>query len=481
MTALPLNAWLVPFVAALVAAGLAVFILLRPWAEAFHRRVALALGLTALVEAAGAALLFLPSDAVFFRQVGLSFEFLRMAAIFLAGAALIGRSSAEADPGVQRRSWIAVLVGLAGAAWAWWGAFVGIDEMTEGAGLVRLGVNGRLLHVAMLLGLVLALAQLESVLRASRDPFRFRIKFVILGLCALAGFELYVTSQTLLLGAWRVHHALLSGIAALVSVGLVAFGLGRMRLARTLGRVSVSSQALYGSFTLLGVGLYLLGVGLLGEALRLSGRTLSVGATELAVFVVTLALVAARLVARRALALPRPRVAPPAALALRLPHEVARGDGRVPWRRVGRAGARPAARRAGAHVRRRRGCRSSCATTPTTASTRCARSTSRRRRDPIAPGHPVVAALASVDEPTELVAPPEGDDASWPPRARCSGFRCAGPASSSGSSRSGRAPPGRATTWTTATCCARSRITPGCCWPTRGWRTTGRPRPSSTP
>jgi hypothetical protein len=65
-----------------------------------------------------------------------------------------------------------------------------------------------------------------------------------------------------------------------------------MRLARTLERVSVSSQALYGSFTLLGVGLYVLGLGLLGEALRLSGRTLSVGATELAVFVVTLALVA---------------------------------------------------------------------------------------------------------------------------------------------------------------------------------------------
>lgn len=293
MTALPLNAWLVPIAAAVAAAALAVFILLRPWAEAFHRRVAVALALTALVEAAGAALLFLPSDAVFFRQAGLSFEFLRMAAIFLAGAALIGRSSAEADPSVQRRSWIALGVGLLGAAGAWGNAFSGIDEMTEGAGLVRLGAVGRPLLAVMLLGLVLALAQLESVLRASRDPFRFRIKFVILGLCALAGFELYVTSQTLLLGAWRVHHAALSGIAALVAVGLIAFGLGRMRLARTLGRVSVSSQAVYGSFTLLGVGLYLLGVGLLGEALRLSGRTWSVGFTELAVFLVTVGLVAA--------------------------------------------------------------------------------------------------------------------------------------------------------------------------------------------
>ena len=292
MTDLPLDVWVVPLLAALAAGVLAAFILLRPWAEAFHRRVALALGFTVLVEAAFAAVLFVPSDAVFFRQLALSFEFLRMAAIFLAGAALIGQSSAEADPGVQRRSWIALAAGLAGAGFVWLGAFAGIDEMAGGARLVRLTPNGRLLHVAMLLGLVLALAQLESVLRASRDPFRFRIKFVILGLCALAGFELYVTSQTLLLGAWRGHHAAVSGIATLASVGFVAFGLGRMRLARTLGRVSVSSQALYGSFTLLGVGLYLLGVGLLGEALRLSGRTLSVGASELGVFVVTLTLVA---------------------------------------------------------------------------------------------------------------------------------------------------------------------------------------------
>jgi len=292
MTDLPLSAWLVPLLAAIGAAGLAAFVLLRPWAEAFHRRVAIALGLTALVELAGAAVLFLPSDAAFFRQAGLSFEFLRMTVIFLAGAALIERPAAQADASVQRRSWMALVVGVLGAVASWFGAFAGIDVMSEGAGLVPLGPIGRPLHVAMLLGLVLALAQLESVLRASRDPFRFRIKFVILGLCALAGFELYVTTQTLLLGAWRVHHALLSGITALACVGLVGFGLGRMRLARGLGRVSVSSQALYGSFTLLGVGLYLLGVGLLGEALRLSGRTLSVGATELAVFVVTLGLVA---------------------------------------------------------------------------------------------------------------------------------------------------------------------------------------------
>ena len=293
MLALPDSIWLLPLFAALAAAGLAIWILIRPWSEVFHRRLTLVLALTALVELSHAALLFVPSDAVFFRQAELSLEFLRMGAFFLTGAALIVGTSAELGSSLKRRSRVAVVAGLVGALFAWWGSFSGIDEMAEGAGLVRLGPNGRWLQVALLLGLVLAIAQLESVLRASRDPFRFRIKFLILGLCALAGFEVYVASQTMLLGSWRLHHAALSGLVTIVSVGLVAFGLGRMRLARTLERVSVSPQAVYGSFTLLGVGLYLLGVGLLGEALRLSGRTLSVGFTELGVFVATLALVAA--------------------------------------------------------------------------------------------------------------------------------------------------------------------------------------------
>ncbi|HEY7923831.1 MAG TPA: XrtA/PEP-CTERM system histidine kinase PrsK [Vicinamibacteria bacterium] len=292
MLALPDSIWLLPLFAAVAAAGLAIWILVLPWSEVFHRRLTLVLALTALVELSHAALLFVPSDAVFFREAGLSLEFLRMGAFFLTGAALIVGTS-ELGSSLKRRSRVAVVAGLVGALFAWWGSFSGIDEMAEGAGLVRLGPNGRWLQVALLLGLVLAIAQLESVLRASRDPFRFRIKFLILGLCALAGFEVYVASQTMLLGSWRLHHAALSGLVTFVSVGLVAFGLGRMRLARTLERVSVSPQAVYGSFTLLGVGLYLLGVGLLGEVLRLSGRTLSVGFTELGVFFATLALVAA--------------------------------------------------------------------------------------------------------------------------------------------------------------------------------------------
>src|SRR5215813_12979858 len=100
MLALPDSIWLLPLAAALAAAGLACWILVRPWAEPFHRQVAGALALSALIELVYAALLFVPSDAVFFREAALSLEFLRMAFFFRAGAALIEGSPSGGEAAV---------------------------------------------------------------------------------------------------------------------------------------------------------------------------------------------------------------------------------------------------------------------------------------------------------------------------------------------------------------------------------------------
>jgi hypothetical protein len=127
------GAWLLPLSAALAAAALAAWILVRPWAEPFHRLVAAALALTVVVERADAALLLLSADALVFRQAGLAAEFLRMAALFFVGAALIGRSTGEADPRADRRAVSAGLASLAGVAGTFWGAFAG-TEATEGGG-----------------------------------------------------------------------------------------------------------------------------------------------------------------------------------------------------------------------------------------------------------------------------------------------------------------------------------------------------------
>ena len=182
MLALPDSIWLLPLVAAaLAAAGLA---RLDP-RPALGRGVPPPAGGRARAHRArrarrrarSSSCRATPSSSA---QAALSLEFLRMAALLRwPGPRSSGALPRAARARPPRRTRVALVGGLVGARASPGGAsFSGIDEMTEGAGLVRLGPNGRWLHVALLLGLVLALAQLESVLRASRDPFRFRIKFV---------------------------------------------------------------------------------------------------------------------------------------------------------------------------------------------------------------------------------------------------------------------------------------------------------------
>jgi putative PEP-CTERM system histidine kinase len=287
VTPLAEYAWVAPLAAAVAALLLAGWILVRPWAVGFLRVLAWVLLLTAAVQGAN-VLFLLGGDPVLWRNVALSAELLRMAVLFQLGASLIGRSAAESDPRANTWARVAWGLALAGVGAAWWGAFAGVND--EGA--VVLGPAGRPVLAVLLLALAFAVAQIELVLRSSADPFRFRIKFALLGVGALAGFEVYVCAQSLLLGEWRPYHAVVGGAVGVVCVGVVAFGLGRVRLARTVGRVAVSPQTIYGSLTLLGVGLYLLGVGLLSELLRVSGRPFSVGAAEVVVFLLTLGLVA---------------------------------------------------------------------------------------------------------------------------------------------------------------------------------------------
>ncbi|MGH2621322.1 MAG: GAF domain-containing protein, partial [Anaerolineales bacterium] len=145
--------------------------------------------------------------------------------------------------------------------------------------------------VFLLLSLALGIAQLESILRVTREPVRYQLKFVLIGLGALAGYQIYQDSQFLLLPAWRADFVSVGGLATLISVGLVAFGLGRTRLQAVALRVHVSPQMLYGSLTFVVVGLYLLAVGLIGQMIRLSGQVFSVGLSTLLVFVAAIGLV----------------------------------------------------------------------------------------------------------------------------------------------------------------------------------------------
>ena len=476
------SAFWLPLAAALASVALAAWILVRPWAEPFHRWVAVALVLTAVEQGASAALLFSPADALVFRRIGLAAEFLRMATLFLVGAALIGRSSAEGDPradaprapgggGRGGRGGGDVPLGLRRSRGG--GRGPGGGRPHDGRpgparGLApgprarpraaRVGAAGEprpvpLPHQVRDRGAggprgVRALRQLaDGDARGVAGPQRRRGRGGDARLGGSRGLRARADAPR--------AHAGAGGRLAPDGLRLVhAPGGGPLPPrggARRRGAAPVGPHAQRGRR---GAG----GVPAHHRARR--GAHVAVGAR----------------------AVPAVRVAPPAALALRLPHEVARGDGLVPLGGVGGRDPRPAARPAGPDLRRRAALdldalRGGRAVPPRALDEHRAPAASARARAPGGGRSRGVGRAAGA-----LGAALRGGARA----SRRDVRRAGGPAARLGGAR--RVPPPQpgaraaaTTTWTTSTCCARSPTTRGCSSPRRGWPRTGRPRPSSTP
>ena len=151
--------------------------------------------------------------------------------------------------------------------------------------------EGRLLWGFILIALVVGLSELERILRASRDPLRYQLKFMVIGLGGLAGFEIVQSSQLLLFSVWPQDYAWVRGIVTLICVGLMAFGLGRWRIQDLGQRIYLSHHVLYTSLTFLLVGFYLIGVGVLAEVIQQTNWALSEALGMLLLFVGCVALV----------------------------------------------------------------------------------------------------------------------------------------------------------------------------------------------
>ena len=150
---------------------------------------------------------------------------------------------------------------------------------------------GRVIWGFILIGLVLALSELEHILRASRDPLRYQIKFVVIGLGGITAIAIVQASQMLLFSAWQQEYKWMAAVAVGISIALIAFGLSRWGTESLSQKLYVSPQALYTSLTFLIVGVYLIGVGLLAEVVRQTDWAMSSALGMLLLFVACLLLV----------------------------------------------------------------------------------------------------------------------------------------------------------------------------------------------
>lgn len=270
--------------AAGIAAGLAGLLLVKRWDSCLYRRVAGLLGAVAIVNLANAIGLLRETDLLFWRQVALTVELIQPALLIYVGMAFVNPTR-ETRETLAR--WPACSIGAVGVllgAITLDGQFIYWRIFENGEAAVVLGFWGRVPYGFVVIAMAVGVAYLEVVLRASREPFRHKLKFIVVGLGGLAGYQIYQASQMLLFSVWQVEHVAVSSAVTLAALALIIYGLGRSRLQEVLVHAYVSHQALVGSVTFIVIGLYLLAVGAVGTWLRETNQSLGVGLSVVVVF-----------------------------------------------------------------------------------------------------------------------------------------------------------------------------------------------------
>jgi hypothetical protein len=131
----------------------------------------------------------LEDDAVFWRGIALSAELLEPAALLYAGSAFVNPIDGIQDSAALWRARIAGGIGLLLAASALSGYAFELKEYQGGHPIIALASWGRIHYIFIAVAMTLGLAKLELVLRASREPVRHRLKFILIGLGGLRAFR----------------------------------------------------------------------------------------------------------------------------------------------------------------------------------------------------------------------------------------------------------------------------------------------------
>ena len=281
-----IPAWF-SIVAGLVAAlagGMACLLYVRQQVSSSHRSLAVLLGTTAVAQLANAAGLLDEAHALLWRSIAMVSELLQPAALLYVGRAFLKPVGRNSDTSTLWRARIVGCVGIFLAGFVMTGQDFEWQVFEGNQAAITLTAWGHIPYVYVVIGMALGLAQLEIVLRASHEPIRHKLKFVVIGLGGLAGYQIYQASRMLLLPIWQADYVLVESIVTAMSLCLTAYGLGRTRLREVFVNTYVSQQALFGSFTFIIIGLYLLLVGAVGEWFRRTNHPLGVGVSVVVVF-----------------------------------------------------------------------------------------------------------------------------------------------------------------------------------------------------
>ena len=272
------------------AVGAAALLWLLKRNSPFFRSLAAAVGLTGLIGACGGLTILDPERVVLWHALVVLGQLLLPAAILAVSVSLMDSSRSEL---IRSARWRTRAMGVVGGTLAC--ALIGSRVIDGGSllGLFDAPVLGRVASSFLIIALVLDLAYIEQSLRLLRDPLRYRLKYVLIGLGAVAGVQIYHASQLLIVSMEETRAVLLSGLGSLLAVGLIMVGLLRTRLQDAQASLYVAPGVVYGSVTFVVIGGYLIVVGLVGEIIRYSGLPLGEVLSGLVMLAAVMALVVA--------------------------------------------------------------------------------------------------------------------------------------------------------------------------------------------
>lgn len=274
----------VALLTAALAGGLACLLFIRRNASSSYPSLAVLSGAIALTHIAHGLGVLDGAHMLNWRRIALAAELVQPAALLYVGIAFFKPVEGGKNVSSIWRARVVSVVGLLLAVLALTDRMLEWRMFDDGMSAITLASWGHLPYLFLVVAMALGLAQQEVVLRASQEPIRYRLKFIVIGLGGLAGYQIYQAGQMLLFPMWQPEYVLVSSLATLIALSLIAYGLVRSRLREVLVNAYVSQQALLGSVSFILIGLYLIAVGVIGEWLRRTDQSLGVGLSVIVVF-----------------------------------------------------------------------------------------------------------------------------------------------------------------------------------------------------
>lgn len=156
--------------------------------------------------------------------------------------------------------------------------------------LIALGRSGQILQIVMLIITVILMMNLERILRFSKGHARWQIKFMIIGLGSLFALRIYTGSQNLMFRAIDMGLEVVNSGALIIGGIFVARSLLRLKILSI--ELYPSHAVLYGSITVILIGIYFIVVGLLVNLFKYFGISQALAIRVFLIFLAFLGLFA---------------------------------------------------------------------------------------------------------------------------------------------------------------------------------------------